>query len=69
MYYEKDNLIILDDYVLGIVLANVPVRIVKKGAKRPSNGNNYRVISEDDYNKEKENSRDSRWDALDKIEL
>ena len=46
-YYAKDNIIDLDEYILGILLANVPVRIVKKGAKLPGDGNNYRVISED----------------------
>ena len=65
----KDNNIDLDEYILGILLANVPVRIVKKGAKLPGDGNNYRVISEDQYQKEKENSQDSRWSALDDLDL
>ena len=68
-YYVKDNIVDLDEYILGILLANVPVKIVKKGAKLPSDGNNYRVISEDQYQKEKENSHDSRWDVLDNLEL
>ena len=68
-YYAKDNIIDLDEYILGILLANVPVRIVKKGAKLPGDGSNYRVISEDQYQKEKENSQDSRWSALDDLDL
>ena len=68
-YFMKDNIIDLDEYVLGILLANVPVRIVKKGAKLPGDGKDYRVISEDQYIKEKENSVDHRWDALDDLEL
>ena len=68
-YYAKDNIIDLDEYILGILLANVPVRIVKKGAKLPGDGNDYRVISEDQYQKEKENSQDSRWSALDDLDL
>lgn len=68
-YYVKDNIVDLDEYILGILLANVPVKIVKKGAKLPSDGNNYRVISEDQYQKEKENSHDSRWDVLDDLDL
>lgn len=68
-YYEKGNLINLDEYVLGIVLSNVPVRIIKKGAKMPKDGNDYRVISEETYNQEKENSHDSRWDILDSVKI
>lgn len=69
LYYEKGNLIDLDEYILGIILANVPVRIIKKGAKRPNGGNDFRVISEDEYFKEKENEHDSRWDALDNLDI
>ena len=68
-YYEKDNIIDLDQYILGILLANIPMKIVKKGAKLPEDGNNYRVISEDEYNKEKANSHDSRWDVLDSVKI
>ncbi len=68
-YYIKDNIVDLDEYILGILLANVPVRIIKKGAKLPGDGNDYRVISEDQYQKEKEKKPDSRWGALDDLDL
>ena len=68
-YYVKDSVIDLDEYILGILLANIPMKIVKKGAKLPSSGNDYRILSEDDYNKEKENSHDSRWDVLDSVKI
>lgn len=68
-YYEKGNLINLDSYVLGILLANIPVRIVKKGAKLPENGKDYRVISEEDYEQEKSKEVDHRFDILDSIEF
>ena len=68
-YYTKDNIIDLDEYVLGILLANVPVKIVKKGAKLPQNGKGYRVLTQDEYDKEKENNVDHRWDKLDEIEF
>ena len=68
-YYEKDNIIDLDNYILGILLANIPVRIIKKGAKPPKDGDNYRIISEDEYNKEKENQKDHRWDILDSVKI
>ena len=68
-YYCKDNIIDLDEYVLGILLANVPVKIVKKGAKLPENGKGYRVLTQDEYDKEKKNNVDHRWDKLDEVEL
>ena len=42
---------------------------MKKGAKLPTNGNGYRVLSEDEYNKEQEEKVDPRWAALDDINL
>ncbi len=68
-YYEKGAIIDIDPYVLGILLANVPVRIIKKGAKLPDNGSGYRVMSEDDYDSEKRKQTDPRWDKLDDIEF
>ena len=68
-YFCNDTIIDLDEYILGILLANVPVRIVKKGAKLPEDGKGYRVISQDQYEKEKENSSDPRWDKLNELDL
>ena len=68
-YYEKDAIIDLDPYVLGILLANVPIKIVKKGAKLPENGKGYRVIGEEEYTKEKETKTDPRWSKLDSVKF
>ena len=68
-YYSKDMLIDLDEYILGILLAHIPVKIVKKGAKLPKDGKGYRVLTQDEYEKEKEKEVDHRWDALDNIEI
>ena len=68
-YYEKGNIIELDEYILGILLANVPIKIVKKGAKIPENGKGYRVITEDDYEEEKNKKVDHRFDILDTVEF
>lgn len=59
----------VDEYILDLIVAEVPMKIVKKGAKLPSSGEGYRVLSEDEYNKEQEQKTDSRWAALDDIEL
>jgi len=68
-YYEKGNIIDLDPYILGILLANVPVRIVKKGAKLPENGKGYRVISQDDFEKETAKKGHPGFDILDSVEF
>ena len=59
----------LDPYLLDLIVSEVPLTLVKKGAKLPSSGKDYRVLSEDEYNKENENKKDSRWSKLDDVEL
>lgn len=68
-YYEKGNIIELDEYILGIVLANIPPRIVKKGAKLPENGKNYRVMNEEEYERKKREERSSPFDVLDSVKI
>ncbi len=59
----------IDPYILDLIVAEIPIKVVKKGAKLPESGKGYRVLSEDEYNKEQEQKTDSRWSALDDIEL
>ncbi len=67
--YAPGNLIDLDDYILALILAKVPPKVVKKGAKLPEDGSGYRVLTEEELAKERANKTDSRWDALDDIDL
>ncbi len=69
IFYEEKPIFDLDPYILGLIVSEVPMKIVKKGAKLPNSGQGYRVLSEDEYNKEQENKKDSRWSKLDDIEL
>lgn len=59
----------LDPYLLDIIISEVPLTLVKKGAKLPSGGKGYRVLSEEEYNKEQANKTDSRWDKLNDLDL
>ena len=59
----------LDPFVLGLIVADVPLTLVKKGAKLPESGSDYRVISEDEYLQEKSEKKDDRWSKLDDVEL
>ena len=59
----------IDEYILQLIIGEVPIKVIKKGAKLPSSGDSYRVISEEEYLKEKSKKVDSRWSKLDDIEL
>lgn len=63
------TIIDLKPYVYSMIMAAIPLKVVKKGAVPPSNGSGYRVISEEQFEKEKGEKTDSRWNVLDDIEL
>lgn len=63
----EGNVINLDEHILGIIIANIPLRVIKKGAKLPSI-DGVRVISEEEYEEEKKNTLDPRLAALDNWE-
>ena len=65
----KDSNLILDKYVLDIIITNIPSKVAMKGEKLPVGDESFRVISEDEYLKEKENHKDDRWSKLDDIVL
>ena len=68
--YEPGNKIDMDNYVFSYIIASVPHNIHKKGASLPSDGDGFRVMSEEDYLKEKRTKKKpSPFDALDDIDL
>lgn len=69
IFFEEKPIFSLDPYILGLIVAETPIKIVKKGAKLPQAGDGYRVLSEDEYQQEKRNKSDSRWDKLDEVKL
>ena len=68
-YFEPGVEIDLDPHILALILAEVPHNITKSGASLPKSGNGYRVLSEEDYQKEKQNKKNSAFDILDTIEF
>lgn len=68
-YVIKEAIFDLDPYIFDLIISEVPYTLVKKGAMLPKSGNGYRVMSEEEYNKENENKKDSRWSKLDDVEL
>ncbi len=69
LLYEKNVSINMDPYIFSLLMALVPNKVIKKGAKLPNGGEHYRVISEDTYFEEQENKVDHRWDVLDELDL
>ena len=69
-YLMENDLIELDPYIFALIDANIPLNIHKPGAKMPSGGNGYEVLSEEEYLKKKqENKGSSPWDILDNLDF
>jgi len=60
----KGNFIDLTPYVLNLLSASIPTSPKSPGAKLPSGGKGYRVLTEEELVKEKEEKGDSRFDKL-----
>jgi uncharacterized metal-binding protein YceD (DUF177 family) len=68
LLYAPGPEINLDDYLYGLILTEVPAKVVKRGAHLPKEGKGYRVITEDQLIREKEQNGDPRLNELDKFE-
>ena len=65
----KGNSIELDKYIYDAISASIPPSPKAPGAKLPESGKDYRVISYDDFKKEKEEKVDPRFAKLDELEF
>ena len=65
----KGNLIDLDPYIYNLLSASVPTSPKSPGAKLPLSGKDFRVISEDEFSKEKNEGTDPRFDKLKDIQI
>lgn len=68
-YYEPNDIIDLDPYLIALIDASVPLNIVKKGASLPSSGEGYQVLTEEEYLKQKSEKKDARWSVLDDLDI
>ena len=69
MILIKGNIIDLTQYIYDLVVSSIPMKPVAPNAKLPKEGNGYRVISSDDFEKEKETKGNSKFDKLKDLEL
>ena len=65
----KGTSIDMDHYVFNLLSASVPLSPKAPNAKTPSSGNGYRVLSEDEFLREKEETGNSQFDALKDLEF
>ena len=65
----KGNSIELDKYIFDSLSASIPPSPKAPGAKLPESGKDYRVISFAEYEKEKEEKVDPRFDKLKDLEF
>ena len=69
-YFIKDNTVVLDPIVLDLIVGEIPTRVVKKGAKLKKEGEGYRVLSEDELRKQKnEEEFNPAFDKLKDLDL
>ncbi|MDY0177668.1 MAG: hypothetical protein GX807_02615 [Erysipelotrichia bacterium] len=69
IFYEPHQIIDLNPYIFGLILASIPIKIVKEGMELPRDGNGYRVLSEDKLQKERLSHKDSPFDILKDLDL
>ena len=65
----KGNSIELDKYIFDVISASIPPSPKAPGAKLPKSGEGYRVLSSDEFEREKEEKGDPRFDALKDLEF
>ena len=69
LFYEKNPIFDIDPYILSLIVSEVPMVVVDKDESLPKDGFGYRVLTEEEYQEEQKNKKDSRWSKLDDIEL
>jgi len=66
--FEPKPCFAIDEYILALIFAYLPPKIIKSGAKLPSDGDGYRVLSEEDLAKERKENNNP-FSVFDDIEL
>ena len=65
----KGTSIDMDQYIFNLLSASVPLSPKAPNAKAPVSGKGYRVLSEEEFLKEKEEQGNSQFDALKDIDF
>lgn len=65
----KGNIIEMDSYIFNLLSASVPLSPKAPGAKAPTSGANYRVLTDEEFFKERSEKGNSQFDALKDLEF
>ena len=65
----KGTSIEMDQYIFNLLSASVPLSPKAPNAEAPKSGKGYRVLSEEEFLKEKEERGNSQFDALEDLEF
>ncbi len=65
----KGNRIDLDDFIYELIISEIPTSPVMPNAKLPSSGSGYRVLTEDELNKEESQKGNDKFDILNDIDF
>ncbi len=65
----RGNFIELDEFIFNLLSASVPLKPIIEGEEAPKSGKNYRVISDEEAQKEKLEKGDARFSKLDELEF
>ena len=69
-YKITNNSIDLQGVIIALIDNAVPLNVTKPGAKKPADGDGYRVLKEEELLEERSKKRvDERWAILDGIEV
>ncbi|MCF0116547.1 MAG: DUF177 domain-containing protein [Bacilli bacterium] len=69
LIHIEQNEIDINQYIFGLLLTEIPMKIVKEGATLPKDGKGYQVMTEDEYIKMKESEPDERFSILDSLDI
>lgn len=68
VFYINKDYIDVDEEVFSLIITSLPIQLHKPGEEYPS-GENYRVISEDDLEKEESQETNPAFAVLDELDL
>ena len=69
LIYIDSNTLELEPYILGLIITEIPSRVIKEGATLPRGGKGYEVITEEEYYERHEENVDPRFAGLDDFDL
>lgn len=67
--FIRENKIDLNNVLFGLLISELPMAPKNKDSQMPKSGVGYRVLSEDEYQKEKSGRQNPQFDVLKNIEF